>query len=142
MRNPSKESQTASPDKYPQGYFKDKPCKRCKSLFTPKAPSESYCSDICKDYGVVSAYLLRNYNITQDTYLHLHNQQNGKCAICGGEGFTMGKHHKIKLVVDHCHATGRVRGLLCHNCNRALGLLHDNINHLQVAIDYLQKEAL
>lgn len=43
------------------------------------------------------------------------------------------------LVVDHDHTTGKVRGLLCHNCNRALGLLQDNKSYLQSAINYLKK---
>jgi len=46
-----KSSQTASADKYPQGYFHEKPCKECGNLFTPTAPSELYCSDLCKDKG-------------------------------------------------------------------------------------------
>jgi len=47
------------------------------------------------------------------------------------------KRHSMKLVVDHCHEGGQVRGLLCHNCNRALGLLKDDVDTLQKAIDYL-----
>lgn len=46
--NKTKAEQTADPSKYPQGYFKPKPCKCCKKVFTPKAPSELYCSDTCK----------------------------------------------------------------------------------------------
>jgi hypothetical protein len=42
------------------------------------------------------------------------------------------------FVVDHCHATGKVRGLLCHNCNRALGLMQDNIENIKRAADYLE----
>lgn len=45
----------------------------------------------------------------------------------------------MKLVVDHCHDTGKIRGLLCHNCNRALGLLKDSVHTLESAIDYLEK---
>jgi len=52
----------------------------------------------------------------------------------------MRKHHKTKLVVDHCHSTGKIRGLLCHNCNRALGLMQDNVETLQNAIDYLKTD--
>jgi hypothetical protein len=50
----------------------------------------------------------------------------------------MAKHHKVKIVVDHCHTTGAIRGLLCHNCNRALGLLKDDINVIKNAINYLE----
>lgn len=50
----------------------------------------------------------------------------------------MAAHHKMKLVVDHCHSSGVVRGLLCHNCNRALGLLKDSTRNLESAIRYLE----
>lgn len=138
--NKNKDQQTATPDKYPQGYFKDKPCRRCGKVFTPKAPSELYCSDKCKDEAISSRYLEREYGITIDEYNKLLEKQNYRCAICGGEGFLMdSSRHKIKLVVDHDHNTGVVRGLLCHNCNRALGLFHDNEKDLLSAIDYLKR---
>jgi len=124
--NKSKAEQTATPSKYPQGYFKDKECRMCGSLFKPKAPSELYCSDKCKDLGVTNKYLLRNYGIDIDYYNKILKLQNNKCALCGSEGFVMKECHTAKLVVDHDHKTNKVRGLLCHNCNRALGLLQDN----------------
>lgn len=49
--NKPKKEQTANPSKYPQGYFKPKRCKKCHKEFIPKAPSELYCSDECKNYG-------------------------------------------------------------------------------------------
>ena len=49
--------------------------------------------------------------------------------------------HNVKLNVDHCHITNKVRGLLCHDCNRALGLLKDNTSILSSAINYLQESA-
>ena len=139
-KNPTKQEQTATPCKYPQGYFKDKPCRECKTMFTPKAPSELYCSDPCKDRGITSAYLKRNYNITLACYEKMHEEQGGLCKICQGEGFVMSavkNGHVNKLVVDHCHDSGEVRGLLCHNCNRALGLLKDDPAVLKRAIEYL-----
>ena len=136
--NPTKAEQTASPDKYPQGYFNLKPCKCCGSEFRPNAPSELYCGDACKDKASTHKYLKRVYGITYRQYRLMHEAQGGLCKICGTEGFVMANHHKMKLVVDHCHATGKVRGLLCHNCNRALGLLKDSIDNLSKAIDYLK----
>lgn len=134
----NKEDQTADSSKYPQGYFKDKLCRTCHNTFQPKAPSEHYCSNKCKDFGATSAYLNRIYGITYQTYLLMLDDQDCKCKICEGEGFTMAEHHKLKLVVDHCHSTGVVRGLLCHNCNRALGLLKDSKEALAKAIEYLK----
>ncbi|AFK13461.1 endonuclease VII [Yersinia phage YpP-G] len=136
--NKPKSSQTATPSKYPQGHFKDKKCKCCNLVFKPKSPAELYCSDRCKDRGIQTAYLMRSYGITLDDYEEMLESQKGLCKICGTEGFAMNpKVHKIKLVVDHCHTKGNVRGLLCHNCNRALGLLKDNVKSLQAAIEYL-----
>ena len=138
MKNKAKKEQTASASKYPQGYFKPKPCKGCKTSFTPKAPSECYCSDECKDVGLTNAYLKRTYAITVADYKMMFDEQSGVCKICSSSGFVMAKHHKMKLVVDHCHTTGQVRGLLCHNCNRALGLLRDSVPNLEASIAYLQ----
>ena len=60
--------------------------------------------------------------------------------ICYSDGFVIGnKGHTETLVVDHDHATGQVRDLLCHNCNRALGLLQDSIKTVEAALNYLKK---
>lgn len=136
--NRSKSNQTANPSKYPQGYFKSKECKICNKVFEPKAPSEHYCSDKCKSLGATNAYLGRNYSMTYDDYLSLHDLQNGRCAICNGEGFVLDKKQKLKLVVDHCHKTSKVRGLLCHNCNRALGLFKDDVAIINKAVAYVE----
>lgn len=82
--------------------------------------------------------MLRNYGITRQDYNTLLSQQDNKCKLCGGEGFAMAPGGKVKLVVDHCHATGVIRGLLCHNCNRGLGLFKDNLETLKTAISYLK----
>lgn len=63
-------------------------------------------------------------------------EQSGLCAVCYGPA--VGK--SDKLSVDHDHATGRVRGLLCHHCNAALGHLMDDPNLLRKAAIYLEKE--
>lgn len=138
--NKPKNSQTADPSKYPQGYFKEKPCRRCGKIFAPKAPSELYCCEECRQEAIESRYLEKSYGITIDEYKDLQNAQNFKCAICGSEGWVMDEsRHKAKLALDHDHKTGAVRGLLCHNCNRALGLFQDSISNLENAIDYLKR---
>jgi len=57
--------------------------------------------------------------------------QNGKCAICDLE--------KSPLCLDHCHTTGKVRGLLCRNCNGVLGRFGDDIKRFETAALYLKK---
>lgn len=124
--------------KYPNGYFKDKHCKSCDKVFTPTNPCNVYCSEECKKNN---AYYIRNYGITNVQYKALKEHQGSVCAICGDEGFLIGnKGHHEKLAVDHNHETGNVRGLLCHNCNRALGLFKDNIQSLKLAIRYLRTD--
>lgn len=138
MQNKPQAEMTASPSKYPQGYFRPKPCRECGGVFQPQAPSHLACSQECANRMLTGRYLQRNYRITLRQYEDLRQKQAGLCAICGSEGFVMTSHHKMKLVVDHCHASGQVRGLLCHNCNRALGLLKDSDEVLQRAIKYLR----
>ena len=138
-KNKTKAEQTALPSKYPQGYFKPKPCKLCSTQFTPNAPSEHYCSDLCKDTAITDNYLYRNYGITIINYKEILHKQNSVCAICGETGLERAIHSKSKcnLVVDHCHTTNKVRGLLCHTCNTALGQFKDSKQLLERAIKYL-----
>lgn len=77
--------------------------------------------------------LKRLYNITQEEYERLLQSQGGVCKICKTHPSKL----KLKLCVDHCHGTGRVRGLLCHNCNRAIGLLRDDLDTVLSATLYL-----
>ena len=76
------------------------------------------------------------YNITQKQYDDLLLQQDNCCAICNEHKDTFLK----GVFIDHCHVTKKVRGLLCTNCNTAIGLLHDNVNKLSNAINYLNKK--
>ncbi|MFI9235766.1 endonuclease VII domain-containing protein [Streptomyces sp. NPDC053079] len=86
--------------------------------------------------------LQNTYGITLDKYNAMLSSQGGVCAICEqDEPNTHGRTgRKFSLSVDHCHDTGRVRGLLCQKCNRAVGLLNDNVDLLRKAIDYLERE--
>jgi hypothetical protein len=122
--------------KYPQGYFKDKECKTCKKVFTPTNPCNVYCSDACKGKN---SYYTRNYGITDADLARMKQEQDNKCYLCETEGFLIGKNnHSEKLAVDHNHKTGKVRKLLCHNCNRGLGLLMDSPELLRKAANYIE----
>ena len=78
---------------------------------------------------------MRKYGITLEQYNAMLAAQGGVCALCKMPG-RFGKYDKLD--VDHCHETGRVRGLLCITCNHALGILGDNVEALEKAIKYLK----
>ena len=82
---------------------------------------------------------VRLYGITIEYFKHMWKEQEGKCAICEKELEQYSKTHKTpnKACVDHCHTTGKVRGLLCPTCNKALGLFRDNPTYLKKAEEYI-----
>lgn len=82
------------------------------------------------------AHLKRMYNMTTEEYNVILESQNGVCDICK-EPESYGR--ASFLSVDHCHNNETIRGLLCNNCNRAIGLLKDNIEVLENAVKYLKK---
>lgn len=81
-----------------------------------------------------SSVLKRTYGITLEQYEAMHIAQAGVCAIC--KTSTTGAENR-KLFVDHCHRTGKVRGLLCGKCNSTLGFMKDNPEWLDKAKAYL-----
>lgn len=79
----------------------------------------------------------RSYGIDRATYETLLESQGGVCAICGNP--ERGK--KNHLSIDHCHDTGKVRGLLCGRCNSGIGLLNDDPELLRSALSYLRSDS-
>lgn len=79
--------------------------------------------------------MINVYGITFETYNQLLQLQDESCSICGVHQTEL----KKRLCVDHCHTTSEVRGLLCSNCNTALGKFKDDIKLLTKAIKYLQQ---
>ena len=77
--------------------------------------------------------------ITRTEADQLALDQGGVCKICGLA--PKGKRHHARLHVDHCHATGKIRGMLCHSCNTAIGLFKENPNALRAALEYLTPTA-
>lgn len=78
--------------------------------------------------------LLLQFKITIESYEEMFRKQLGVCAICSG-GDLCGR----RLAVDHDHATGTIRGLLCRACNTALGFLKDSPELLRTAADYIER---
>lgn len=113
-------------------------CGRCRSikesnLFHKRKSTEqgknSVCIECDRDKRLISVYGmdLKKYNA-------LLEGQNGTCAICKGEN-----KNDRNLAVDHCHKSGKIRGLLCENCNRALGLFEDDPIRMIEAIRYIER---
>lgn len=81
-------------------------------------------------------YRRRRFGLEHSDYLQMKETQHGLCAICGKEPTG-----RFPLVVDHDHSTGKVRQLLCTDCNLALGRFCDSVDLLSSAIDYLLKHS-
>ncbi|MET8864677.1 endonuclease VII domain-containing protein [Nonomuraea sp. NPDC004580] len=95
---------------------------------------------------VLDTYLRRAFGVTLDHYRDLLAKQDGGCAICGWSPDVplesqQGQGRHARLVVDHCHATGKVRGLLCGMCNKAIGHLREDPAIVQLAAEYLEARA-
>lgn len=80
-------------------------------------------------------HLIKTFGITPNDYNLILKSQNGVCLICRG----LQKNTSINLAVDHCHVTGKVRGLLCDSCNNGLGRFKDNPELLIKAAEYLKR---
>jgi hypothetical protein len=103
---------------------------------------QSYCH-VCR----LDQMLIRRYNINIEQRQSILESQGGCCSICKSklEFPTRGNHRNSNVVgrayavVDHCHSTGKIRGILCGKCNLMLGKAEDNIEYLKSAIKYLEK---
>jgi len=131
-----------------------KRCTKCKQTkpineFSPKGirvdgsqKYSSHCKKCCREtkkekYDPHKRWikLIKGFNLTEEDYQNLLDKQKGSCAICGSEDFKLS--HKGRPHVDHCHNTGKVRGLLCGSCNVGLGHFKDSPDILAKAIEYL-----
>jgi hypothetical protein len=139
----------------------NKICFTCKIPHSDKIPKTgkfySYCRD-CRSKDSHQRLLLRKtdpnkkerikrkslidhlryqFGMSLEEFEKLFKAQNGRCKICGK---TQEENNK-RLSIDHCHKTGKIRGLLCNNCNRGLGLFKDNPALLESALSYLNAES-
>lgn len=126
--------------------------------FQNKSDCKSYRCKTCdykarqkwKDDNPVSAWkssrsrtLKNKYGITLEDYYKMLEEQNYSCKICGKlESDNLVHGNFSSLSVDHCHNTGKNRGLLCNQCNRAIGMLLDSPKLLRKAADYIESYTL
>lgn len=100
---------------------------------TKKSTIDGY-NNRCKECKRITDIALR-HKITIKQYDEMFKNQNGKCAICHRDGINS---QMKNLCIDHCHKTGKIRGLLCCTCNTALGKFKDNPEYLLNAVEYLR----
>lgn len=143
-------------------------CNRCEKVkplsgFSPSAEHRLGVRNTCKvcvsaaaiawreanPVKVLDAHFRRTFGISYEQYVEMAAAQGGVCAICGEEptvemGVKSGRHGRRaepRLVVDHNHMTGEVRGLLCHPCNVGIGMLKDDPDVLKKATRYLEERS-
>ena len=119
-------------------------CKEIKSLqlFMPQEHKRRYMCRACFNLkknnrpGLKNRNfkqrLKKNYGISKEEYFSILEKQENRCAICD-------KDISEKRHLDHCHTTGKVRGLLCPSCNWGLGKFKDSTELIEKAINYLEK---
>ena len=122
-------------------------CPACQESKPLSAFYYTFRGDVCsrsrycnKCYVTARRYQKRSghpgaaYRISAKRYLQYLEGQEGRCGICG-------RKPAKGLVVDHCHSTNKIRGLLCSACNKGLGLFGDDSDRLLAAIHYLGRDA-
>jgi len=111
-------------------------CKSCNKFksreYRKKNPQYEKDQNIKSSWDRRVRHLHKKYGLGNEDYEKILKEQGGVCKICGG------KDTKKHLDVDHCHETGQIRGLLCGNCNRALGYAKDNPETLRAMANYLE----
>jgi len=121
------------------------PCKVCGKMFIPALLHQATCSLKCwcvnysrrrVNHSRLTSLRVK-YGMTMQDYQDLVKKQDGRCAICGNlpQGRCKGDR---ELHVDHDHQSNKIRGLLCMDCNLALGGFHDNAQSLRQAVGYLE----
>lgn len=133
---------SAKPAKPKKVYGK---CARCASDGPFYASDKSYCK-ACRRAAANTAHrqdlskawrrrhLLNNYGLTPEIFEAMRQERNDCCDICSKR--------MTKPCVDHCHKEGHVRGLLCSQCNTAIGLLQDDPRILRTALEYVSRPRL
>ena len=108
-------------------------CSRCKNDRSNKARKNDP-----KKTAVYArrSNLRRYYGLEESEYNVLFDSQDGKCSICQKQLERISRSTHI----DHCHSSGKIRGILCHHCNTAIGLFGDDVEKIKAAIEYLEKK--
>lgn len=128
-------------------------CKECDMEIVGRNKKAVFCTKDCNDLHhkrkAPSRSLLEvrklaikyKYGLEWADYERMHTENEGRCEICQAPLSLLKAADTETAYVDHCHTSGKVRGLLCNPCNRGLGYFRDSRLHLQKAMEYLDKHA-
>jgi hypothetical protein len=120
---------------------KNSKCLRCngkRKKFIILGNDEDFCYECFDKVKRNRRRVLYKYGLTVNDFANILKKQNNSCDICKVDFFEL---TNIEMVcIDHCHKTGKVRGLLCSTCNSGLGMFKDDENNLINAINYLKKK--
>ena len=121
-------------------------CKKCTKIQRKKYLKSSpqalkyahWYRHFADGYHMYRNYLYTTHRLREDDFREIIDRQKGCCDICG-KSLVNPIFSKGDLHVDHCHKTNKVRGALCCNCNRLIGVALEDIKILENAIKYLRK---
>jgi hypothetical protein len=111
-------------------------CGYCEEPFASTNMAQKYCGEECARTAKSLGNARWKYGITMQEYRRLWLKQKGVCAICELPERTERNH---LLTIDHDHVTDHVRGLLCSQCNRAIGMLQDDPKVIEAAAAYVRR---
>lgn len=107
------------------------------SAYTKKSTGVKYVKNVCSYCKHRKRDIKKKYGISMEDYDNMLKEQGGSCAICGSTVSYNSRRNKFDI--DHCHKTGKVRGLLCNKCNKGIGYFNDDVSLLTRALEYLLK---
>lgn len=85
-------------------------------------------------------YVRSDHGISMDEFQKMHDSQKGLCKVCSKPERAIYRGKTRSLCIDHNHKTGKIRGLLCHRCNVALGLLEDDFRIVESLLEYIKND--
>lgn len=117
-------------------------CRNCNEDNLINNSNQVNCTACINKYGKDRLmWIWKRYKITAKGVEILYNKQKGKCAICHKEvTIEKGSNPEEQACIDHDHSTGKIRGILCRKCNRALGQLGDSLETINGVVLYLKGE--
>jgi len=107
-------------------------CRSCTNRYLRELTAKRSPDDLAK---ALKRRLKKEYGISFEEYMNIIERQSGVCAICGKTPFQISG----KMCLDHCHKTGKIRGVLCTLCNTGIGMFNDSEDNLKEAINYLSR---